>query len=375
MAICATAIAIVLVADVAAVLVVANRNRVHTPAALKGVLPELRDFVERTRGLSFKEGVDVFLLDDDEFDAALLRLGAAATDPLRYYEESRFLVGFLKALGLVGRDFQLSSVEAAGIETLLGLYDPNEKEIIVRRRLEGPLLRRVLAHELTHALDDQHFPLQETRVDLRTEQARALQALVEGDAGYVDELYRAQLPPEAQNAADGAVEGLDAVPATAGPFLALLAFPYASGPGFVQALVERGGSSAVDAAFRSPPATSEEILHPELFLEQRSSVVPVRRPTPKGPLLGLGVLGELGLRLVLGETLDAPAAAAAAAGWGGDQYVAWSENERVCVQVDLAMDSAQDVKEVRDGLRRWAAAHPDAEIKSQGDLTTLTRCA
>lgn len=131
----------------------------------------------------------------------------------------------------------------------------------------------------------------------------------------------------------------------------------------------------MDAAFRSPPATSEEILRPERFVEQRSSVVPVRRPTPKGPLLGLGVLGELGLRLVLGETLDASAAAAAAAGWGGDQYVAWSDDARVCVQVDVAMDSAQDVKQLRDGLRQWAAAHFGADIKSQGDLTILTRCA
>jgi len=374
MAACAAAIALVLLGDVAAAVVVSGRDRVHTPAALRSALPELRSFVEKTRGLSFKRDVDVVVLDRPDFDAALAKLGPDATDPARQYLESRFLVGFLKALGLVGADFQLTALEAAGSSSLLGLYTFQDKRIVLRKELPGPLLRRVLVHELTHALDDQYFPLADVQVDLRTEDIRALQALIEGDATRVDRLYRDGLTPADRAAADPPAEGLAAVPATANPFLALLAFPYVAGPEFVQGLVKRKGETAVDDAFRTRPRTSEEVLHPERFLEG-VRVATVREPSTDGPLLGMGVLGELGLRLVLGESLAAPAAAQAADGWGGDHYTAWSDNERTCVRVNLAMDSARDTVEVRDALRAWAAKHAGADIRVTGDLTTITRCA
>lgn len=373
-AVCAAAIVLLLVADVAAAVVVTGRNRIHTPRQLKGVLPGLTAFVEKNRGLKFKQGVDMFLLDDREFDEALSGAGPYTADPAAAYLESRFLVGFLKALGLVGADFQLSSLEAAGTRGLLGLYDPVTKRIIIRSELPTPLLHRVVVHELTHALDDQHFPLEDIVLDLRTEEHRSLQALLEGDAGRIDTLFRDQLPAADRAAADGEVEGPSGIPASTGPFLELLAFPYESGPAFARALVARGGTAALDEAFRSRPTTSEQVLHPERF-PQAASPVTVPRPAPDGPLLGMGVLGELGLRLVLGETLDAAAAARSADGWGDDHYVAWSDKERTCVRVNLRMDTPSDTREVRDALRLWAAKHPRTDIKLDGEMTTLTRCA
>ena len=363
-----------LIADVAAAIVVTRRDQVHTPRQLKGVLPTLTDFVEANRGLTFKRGVDIFLLDDREFDEALSHGGQSVADPAEVYLESRFLVGFLKALGLVGNDFQLSSLEAVGGRSLLGLYDPIDKQIIIRSELPGPLLHRVVVHELTHALDDQHHPLDEVLLDLRTEQGRALQALMEGDAGWIDTLYRDQLPPAARAISDGEIEDPTGLPESVGPFLRLLAFPYIAGPDFVRALVASGGTGAVDEAFRARPTTSEHILHPDRFL-QRAPSVSVPEPVPDGPLLGLGVLGEVGLRLVLGETLDPSAAARAADGWGADHYVAWSDNERTCVRVNLRMDTPSDTNEVRDALRQWAAKHPRTDIKLIGDTTAVTRCA
>ena len=154
----------------------------------------------------------------------------------------------------------------------------------------------------------------------------------------------------------------------------MLAFPYVAGPDFALALVARGGTAALDEAFRSRPTTREEILHPEWFPQPASSVT-VPRPVPDGPLFGMGVLGELGLRLVLGETLDAAGAVRSADGWGDDHYVVWSDKERTCVRVNLRMDTPSDTREVRDALRLWAAKHPRTDIKAEGELTTLTRCA
>ena len=143
---------------------------------------------------------------------------------------------------------------------------------------------------------------------------------------------------------------------------------------YSQTLVASGGTGAVDEAFRARPTTSEHILHPDRFLQPAPSVS-VTEPVPDGPMLGLGVLGEVGLRLVLAETLDAPAAARAADGWGADHYVAWSDNERTCVRVNLRMDTPSDTNEVRDALRQWAAKHPRTDIKLIGDMTAITRCA
>jgi hypothetical protein len=371
---CGAAIVVMLMADVAAAIVITRRDRVHTPRQLKGVLPTLTDFVEVNRGLAFKRGVDIFLLDDQRFDEALSQSGQSAADPAQVYLESRFLSGFLKAMGLVGKDFRLSAVEAAGARSLLGFYDPIEEQIVIRAGLPEPMLHRVVVHELTHALDDQYHPFEEVILDLRTEQGRALQALIEGDASRIDTLYRDQLPPAARAVSDGEIEDATGLPESAGPFLELLAFPYIAGPDFVRALVAAGGPGAVDEAFRARPTTSEHILHPERFL-QRAPSVSVSEPVPDGPMLGLGTLGEVGLRLVLEETLDAQAAARAADGWGADRYVAWSDNERTCVRVNLRMDKPSDTSEVRDALPQWGAKHPGADIKVIGDLTAVTRCA
>lgn len=153
----------------------------HTPRSLRSVLPELESFVERNRVLPFRRGVDVYVLSDRDFDAILSPAGAGAGDLARQFQQTQVLVGFVKALGLGGPDFQLPTDSTGGTRSVLGLYDDVSKRISVRAGLAKPLQRRVLVHELTHALDDQHFSLldMKRRMDPRTEQARAWQALIE----------------------------------------------------------------------------------------------------------------------------------------------------------------------------------------------------
>ena len=215
------------------------------------------------------------------------------------------------------------------------------------------------AYELTHALDDQHHPLDEVILDLRTEQGRALQALLEGDASRIDTLYRDQLPPAARAVSDGEIEDPTGLPESVGPFLDLLAFPYIARPDFVRALVAAGGPGAVDEAFRARPTTSEHILHPERLL-QRAPSVSAPEPAPDGPLLGVGTLGEVGLR-VLAETLDPQAAARAADGWGADRYVAWS-GAPACGSTCVWTSPRTPTRSVTPFASR-AAKHPHTDIK------------
>ena len=105
---------------------------------------------------------------------------------------------------------------------------------------------------------------------------------------------------------------------------ASLVAPYADGFAFVQRHRAAGGWDAVDAALRTPPASTEQILHDDK-LAAREPPVPV---PPTFAALGPGfraadddVIGEQGLRLILEEWTSGAEAAQAAAGWGGDHYV------------------------------------------------------
>src|SRR4029453_1350604 len=136
-----------------------------------------------------------------------------------------------------------------------------------------PYARIILAHELTHAVTDQHYDL--TKADRlaaaggHEDELAAYSGLVEGDAPLLMQRYLAErLPPREQ--ADAAVAVArdvtpmrDAAPAAVRESMLL---PYQEGLRFVQALYQRGGWAAVDRVYRDPPTTTEQLLHPEPYL-------------------------------------------------------------------------------------------------------------
>ncbi|MGI9021670.1 MAG: hypothetical protein ACR2HV_00250 [Acidimicrobiales bacterium] len=381
-----TALLIVLV-GVADVTVVVRRGRSsppRPPSALERVLPELESFVARERGLPFRRRVDVKLHDDTAFDAAIAKLRARSrgddTSP-------DVLVGLLRALGLVEGRFDPAALDRSIDDRILGYYDSQRDELLVRGDQPTPAVRRVLVHELTHALDDQHFDLDRPELDRGDDEApSAFAALAEGDAVRVESRYLDTLPPDERSQADlvtgpagqampSRSEGRSG-PTTDVPrvFEALLAFPYVAGQSFVEALIAAGGTARVDAAFAEPPATTEAILSPDRYLAGETSEE-IDDPPADGPVVDRGVLGELLLRLVLMETLDRDTAVQAAAGWRGDRYTAWSDAGRVCVRDRLVMDTAADRADVVAGLRRWADSHPGADVADAGAGPVMfTRC-
>src|SRR5262249_20761062 len=102
-------------------------------------------------------------------------------------------------------------------------------------------------------------------------------------------------------------------------------FPYRAGFAFVAALRRRQPWSAVDAAFRRPPRSTEQIIHPERYLAD-DKPIPIAITAPPS-LAGYAIThstvwGELGFDLFLrSHGVDAAVAAEAAAGWGGDRAV------------------------------------------------------
>jgi hypothetical protein len=342
-------------------------------SAIRAVVPGIERFVEQERGLSFKRRVQVDLLDNAAF---VRRLQGDPTKGDRQRTESlQKAEGFLRALHLIGTDVKLGkAVDRLLSSSVAGFYDAKTKALVVRGADPTPSVRAVLAHELTHALQDQYFGLDRPALDKRSDEAsQAFTGLVEGDAVRVQRKYFESLSPTDQRALL-AEEGGQGPPSDVPAVLVrVLAFPYQFGPSFVDAVLAAGGQPRLDAAFTTPPETSEQLMHPAVYL-RGEEVRPVGEPKADGKVFDRGVVGELGLLLLLADDLGGTDARRAAEGWGGDRYVAWHRGTQACVRAVFAMDTPTDTAELENGLGRWASRH-DGVTLSRGGPLTLTSCA
>jgi hypothetical protein len=364
------------------------------------VYAEIRAAVEALRGLAPTASVEPVTLDEAALRASL----EAEFDRENTADELGLSEDLLITLGLLPSganlrdillDFQSGQV--------VGFYTPDKDQLFVISRSGGvgAMEKVTYAHEFTHQLQDQHVDLESFGLDA-TDQSDiqiARLALIEGDAVSVQtswmtanltpteigEVLQAALDPQA-------VAALTRAPA----FVRETAlFPYEDGFAFVSGLLAGGGYANVDAAFADPPASTEQIIHPEKY-EAREAPVAVTLPAVATALgagwsaAGQDTLGEL----ILGIWLRAggvprPDSLAAAAGWGGDRLVILRGPEgAVGVGVTTAWDTAADAaafqaaaatamatldpggQVVSDGLRRVYLAMGD---RAADILTALTR--
>jgi hypothetical protein len=323
---------------------------------------ELLRAVEEYRGLRFERPVERRSISKAQLEkrfATELHAGAGtSSDEVKAIEVS------LKAFGLIPRTFDL----AAFLPKLLGsqvagFYDAKRKELSlvtgtgtllgaeVAKKVGDDMAERLreglLVHELTHALQDQHFDLAKLLGDSQMSDADAARkALVEGDATLVMLADMGGLSPDNMGLLSGALDKLLADPKQ---FMALsqgapgmaelnsappwirdtLLFSYLHGAAFCASLLEHGGQRLLDHAFSTdPPRSTEQILHPEKWYGQRDDPATIAWPDLAAELPGYakaaeGQLGELGIRILLaGEANDARRGEAAA-GWGGDRFAVY----------------------------------------------------
>jgi hypothetical protein len=330
--------------------VLEDRRQQRISAQVTALLPDLLAFVEQERGLPFLEEVDVEVLDDDSFLDALYEADPEAEDP----REDRDAGQTLTALGLLDEDVDLDEAVADSLdEGVVGFYDPTSGRLAVRGREVDAFAQLVLVHELTHALQDQHFDIDRPELDRADdERAIAFTSLVEGDAVRVETAWLQAQPQEVQRqlADSFAAFGGGGEPVVE----SLLSFPYVAGPALVLALLERGGQEALDAAFRDPPTTTEQVLDPDA-----GSVAEVPRPDVDGEVLDEGVLGVLGLALLL--EVD-PLTPGVERGWNGDRYVTVEQDGRTCTTAHLVADDPGAGAALAAELQAWAGERPDADV-------------
>jgi hypothetical protein len=293
-------------------------------AAVEGGVPPLR-------GLEPLGAVPNRILDEAGLRTELTRVMDASMTAQQFAAASRFG----ERLGLLppGTDLRALQLDLLG-EQVLGFYDRDTgaMTLVQRGAAFGPLEKVTLAHEYTHALQDQHFHLEGLGLDdvANGDRALARLALVEGDATLLMTQW-AGAHLTLGEALTMTLQGLDpaqqAVLAGLPPILQRqLTFPYFDGLTFVSGLLAQGGWLAVDAAYARPPDSTEQILHPAAYAADEKPIAVVA-PDEFG-MLGRGwseslsdTLGELSIEVWLEPSAGTTVATDAAAGWGGDRIV------------------------------------------------------
>jgi len=301
---------------------------------------EVVEDVEDVRGLWRKTSLQILLLDDALFSKALrakaqkeLTKAAVAAERARW-----------AAFGLAPPEADPAKILLSVLdEQVAGFYDPSTKALTVREKPpasaggSGEAFELVLAHEVEHALQDQHFGFPDME-KLPDDDARlARMALYEGDAMVTMiavGAHRAGRPVKlALATAAAASRGMsqEQLARSGGYSPELLhappvvreelALPYVAGLSLVAEVHRRGGFALVDKMFQRPPLTSHQVLHPEAYL---SGEQPARVPYPAAPpgmqVLSSGRMGELGTRLALQVCVDEQVARDFAQHWAGDAY-------------------------------------------------------
>jgi hypothetical protein len=326
--------------------------------------PELTGVVEEYRGLRFKSPVPWELMSQAEFAKAVaagLTVGASPDGDTTEMELG------LKAFGLLPQTLTLEDyLPKLTLAQLAGFYDSRHKRLALitgPQSLFGDDARSSLGaqafvnsqeglviHELTHALQDQHFGLGNLAPTGNglSDADRARVALVEGDAtltmlGDVAGVSPGDLPamgtvlkklladPQTFMATVSGAPGNAELASAPAWFRETMLFSYMQGAGFCASVLEHGGQRLLDYAFSTdPPRSTEQILHPEKWYGKPDEPAAIAWPDLTAELTGSvkvasGQLGELGIGILLRQGLkDTPqGAASAGAGWGGDQFAVY----------------------------------------------------
>ena len=330
------------------------------------------------RELSILRGVKSGAQSRSEIERMIIKNLDADTTPAEMHASELLL----KAFGLAPADFAYRSFLIKLLtEQVAGYYDPKAKQFYLADWIEIDGQKPVMAHELTHALQDQHFNLKrfEKWPNGDSDAELAAHALVEGDATLAMTLYLAKHPMIAlafwRTSQETSSEQFTSAPRA---LQKSLLFPYTEGSTWAMHVYRRGGWAMISKAFAKLPQSTEQILHPEKYFSYER---PVKLTLPNFTrVLGPGwkhidndVSGEWGYYLVLDEFLNgAGVAKRAAAGWGGDRFAIYErrgESDVFLAQI-TTWDTAADAKEFFDAyLERTRKRYP--EIK-EGESTPST---
>jgi hypothetical protein len=266
-----------------------------------------------------------------------------------------------------------------------GYYDPERDTFFVLNDMPSATAPVFVAHELTHALDDQRFNLDALIDGVKDDDDRgaAISAVAEGSATVVMSLFTAQelaagrLEARAFSDFQASEAGRAAKLRAAPPVLQRsLLGPYMLGQAFLlHGHADRLTSfipADADRCFKDPPLSTEQIIHPEKYWDAASRDLPqpvrvgdlAQTLGPGWKLAGAGTLGELLLAVLTGlggvdiGSVNALAPVSwttrAASGWGGDVFQHYTKGERSLTLIASVWDTKRDAQEFEAAVRTEA---------------------
>jgi hypothetical protein len=300
----------------------------------------------------------------------------------------------LERLGLIPVDLPLYEFMLDLLtEQVAGYYDPDSKTLYIADWIPLEIQKPVMAHELTHALQDQYFDLKKflTPVEGNDDRTLARNALIEGE-GFIIMLDYA-LRPMGRNAID--VPDLVELNRAQMPLMETqfpifgkapdylketLIFPYAYGGAFLKEILTQGGWEAVAQIYTNLPESTEQILHPEKYLNAPDPPTEVDTNFLRENLseewepIVENVLGEFSTYLLLREFISDEQALKASEGWDGDKVELWeTSGGKTAILLSTIWDESSDASEFFEAYSELIAQkYPEAERSDKESLTDVS---
>jgi hypothetical protein len=325
---------------------------------------ETFDFASKDTGFPKRYNIKRYLVSQADVEKFTRERMAKVQDPERL-ERTQFT---MKKFGLLPRDFNLVEFSVkASVQSVAGYYDEEKKTISMLNWVPIEQQGPILAHELTHALQDQNYDLKRWakagqppasdkngRAHAEMDESTSVRhAVGEGQAMVV--YYDYMLAPYGRNLLNtpGVISEMEdpAVKAVIdtefmhnAPMVLreMGAFPYRDGLIFENELLAKGGKAmAFAGAFVRPPENTHEVLQPKAYIEHEK-ITPVVIPdlqrlvADKYELYDTGSVGELDARALLEQYGERRVASELAAAWNGGAYVVLKKSSPTVSTTQLA---------------------------------------
>jgi hypothetical protein len=330
-------------------------SRSTSNAEFTAAADEVLEQMSEITGLKLLTPLKKTLRSREEIRAYVVRQMNEDKNPAERYAGQRSA----EAFGLIPKGFDLDSFMVDLLtEQIAGLYDPKAHEFYIADWIPLADQRMVMAHELTHALEDQHFQIEDwVRAARPNDDAElAREAVLEGSAmaAMVDFLLQGSgrslqdLPDFDPSILVGDLA--DSVELKKAPqFIKdALIFPYFGGLRFSAAVLKPSGWSSLPGVFTKPPVSTQQILHPALY---RGGKIPAKIELPSlETMLGTGwnkleenTLGEFGWEEVLKQFLGEERAKPLSEAWDGDRYAVFEhkQTKKLILATRLRLDSEE----------------------------------
>ena len=343
--------------------------------------PLIQEIAEQTadiRGLPLLQDIDSEIIDREQLRENLLVLieedyGQEQADL------DRDVLWMLRLIPDRSLDYFALQIDLY-TEQVAGYYDIEAGQLFVIG--DGGALtadqKVTMSHEIVHAIQDQHFGLDlYDEDDPDFDRFTAFQSVYEGDATWtmiewaISNLSMQEIGEFLSAGDDTDTSTFDNAPRY---IRESLVFPYSAGFAFVEALIDEGGLEAVDAAMQDPPVSTEQIIHPEKYInEPRDLPLEVELPDLQGALgdgwdeVYEGSLGEFDLTILLEEN-GVSNGSRAAAGWGGTWFVTYQSDDELLTVLSTRWDTENDAVEFDEAIRQTMTNYAqDGDIWFDGD--------